>query len=242
MQYEKILAPLDAFDETVRRFQSEGGKGLNITVPFKVEACRLADELTPRSRAAGAVNTFVFRNDGTIFGDNTDGCGIVRDIACNLGHGFSGKRVLLLGAGGAVRGTLLPIIAEQPAAVMIANRTAARALELAQQFREQAGEVRLKGGGFADIEGGFDIIINGTTTSLLSEVPPLPPGIWAPDALAYDMYYKNEPTAFMLTALDAGARHAADGLGMLVEQGAESFYLWRGMRPDTAPVIVSLRN
>ena len=241
MSYEMILGPLDAFNDTVRKFRDEGGKGMNITLPFKIEAFRLADELTPRSRAAGAVNTFLFRADGTILGDNTDGFGIVRDITHNLGRSFTGQRVLLLGAGGAVRGALLPILAEKPAEIFIANRTASKAFDLVQQFEAYSGQTRMKSGGFSEVSGCFDLIINGTTSSLMSEVPPLPSAVWGNKSLAYDMYYQKDPTHFVLAALAAGVELATDGLGMVVEQGAESFYLWRGLRPDTAPVLAALR-
>jgi len=241
MHYGAILGPMDGFVEAIRQFQREGGKGMNITMPFKLEAFELADELTPRGRAAGAVNMYTLRADGTILGDNTDGFGIVRDITHNLGRSFAGKRVLLLGAGGAVRGALLPMLAEKPTEIFIANRTASKAVELAEQFGEHAGGTKLSGGGFADVSGRFDIVINGSASSMTGEVPPLLAGVWDADSLAYDMAYKKEPTAFVLAAQAAGVKQAADGLGMVVEQGAECFFLWRGTRPDTAPVIAALR-
>ena len=241
MHYGMILGPIDGFAEAVRQFQHEGGKGMNITVPFKLEAFKLADELTPRARAAGAVNTFTFRDDGSILGDNTDGYGIVRDITHNLGRSFTGKRVLLLGAGGAVRGALLPMLAENPSEIFIANRTESKAVEFAREFGELAGNTKLSGGSFSEASGCFDIIINGTASSLMGEAPPLADGVWDANSLAYDMYYKKEPTAFVLAAREAGVKLATDGLGMVVEQGAESFYLWRGVRPDTAPVIAALK-
>lgn len=242
LEYGAILGELDGFVAAVREFQKSGGLGMNITMPFKLEAFELADELTPRAKAAGAVNMFTLRADGTILGDNTDGCGIVRDITHNLGRSMTGKRVLLLGAGGAVRGAILPILAEKPAEIFIANRTASKAVELAETFKADAGETKLAGGGFADISGRFDIIINGSASSMTGDVPPLPAGVWDADSLAYDMAYKKEPTAFVLAARAGGAGLAADGLGMVVEQGAECFYLWRGVRPDTAPVIAALRQ
>lgn len=242
MEYGAILGPLDGFKDAVRQFQREGGKGMNITMPFKLEAFELADELTERGRAAGAINMFTLRADGTILGDNTDGFGITRDITHNLGRSFGGKRVLVLGAGGAVRGALLPFLAERPAEIFIANRTASKAVELAQQFGSHAKGCKLAAGGFADISGRFDLIINGSASSMTNEVPPLPAGVWDGDSLAYDMAYKKEPTAFVLAARAAGVGLAADGLGMVVEQGAECFCLWRGIRPDTAPVIRELRN
>ena len=241
MAYSAILGPLDGFVAAVRQFQRSGGKGMNITMPFKLEAFEMADELTPRGRAAGALNTFTFRADGTILGDNTDGFGIVRDITHNLDYSFAGKRVLVLGAGGAVRGALVPILEEKPGEIFIANRTASSAIELAQQFSEHANGILLAGGGFADIAGGFDIVINGSASSMTGEVPPLPADVWNTGALAYDMAYRKEPTSFVLAAREAGVKLTADGLGMVVEQGAECFFLWRGIRPDTAPVIAALR-
>lgn len=242
MEYGAIFGELDAFVSEVRAFQRSGGKGMNITMPFKLEAFEMADELTPRGRSAGAINMFTFREDGSILGDNTDGFGIMRDITHNLGVSLAGKRVLLLGAGGAVRGTLLPLFDEQPAEIFVANRTASKALELAAEFGAQAGAIKLAGGGFEAIQGAYDVIINGSASSMNNDVPPLPVGVWGADALAYDMAYKKEPTAFVLAAKAGGAMRAADGLGMVVEQGAECFYLWRGLRPDTAPVIAALRS
>jgi shikimate dehydrogenase len=241
MEYGAIFAELDGFVAGVREFQRSGGKGMNITMPFKLEAFELADEITPRGRAAGALNTFTFRADGSILGDNTDGFGILRDITCNLGRKVEGARVLLLGVGGAVRGTLPPLFDQKPAEVFIANRTASKAHALADEFREMGGTIKLAGGGFADIEGRFDVIINGSASSMTNEALPLPAGIWDAHTLAYDMAYKKEPTAFVLAALAGGAGQASDGLGMVVEQGAECFTLWRGVRPETASVIAALR-
>ncbi|MDQ7990595.1 MAG: shikimate dehydrogenase [Candidatus Dactylopiibacterium sp.] len=242
MAYGAILGEPGRFVEAVRAFQREGGRGMNITMPFKLDAFELADELTPRGRAAGAINMLTLREDGRILGDNTDGFGILRDITHNLGRSLKGARVLVLGAGGAVRGTLLPLFDEAPAEIFIANRTAAKAAELATAFASKAGAIALAGGGFADIAGRFDVVINGSASSMSNEVPPLPAGVWDADSLAYDMAYRKEPTAFVLAARAAGLRQTADGLGMVVEQGAECFFLWRGKRPDTAPVIAALRN
>jgi shikimate dehydrogenase len=241
IDYGMILGPLDGFADAVRQFQQAGGKGLNITVPFKLEAFRLADELTPRARAAGAVNMFSFRADGSILGDNTDGYGIVRDITHNLGRPLGGQRILLLGAGGAVRGALLPLLAEKPAALFIANRTPAKAVELAQEFAGHAGQTQLAGGSFAEAGGRFDIVINGTSSSVSDEAPPLAAEVWGCGTLAYDMYYQKTPTAFIRAAHAAGVQQTADGIGMVVEQGAECFYLWRGRRPQTAAVIAALK-
>ncbi|HEX5126244.1 MAG TPA: shikimate dehydrogenase, partial [Rhodocyclaceae bacterium] len=174
MEYGAILGPLDGFVEAVREFQRDGGRGMNITMPFKLEAFELADRLSERARMAGAVNMFTLENDGSIFADNTDGFGLVRDITHNLGRSFKNRRILLLGAGGAVRGVLLPFLAEQPAEIFVANRTAAKAVELAETFVAHAGTTRLAGGGFADIVGCFDMVINGSASSMTGEVPPMP--------------------------------------------------------------------
>lgn len=240
--YERILGARDRFSQHIEEFRSQGGKGLNITVPFKVEAFDLAGERTPRSRMAGATNTYLFRDNGEILGDNTDGVGIVRDIAGNLGHDFKNRRILILGAGGAVRGIILPILEEQPREIVIANRTPSTAQELAEVFSPFAGKTEISGGDFAGTRGHFDIIINGTSSSLSSQTLPLNRDIWSSESLAYDMVYQNRPTPFMDLARACGCGKISDGLGMLVEQGAESFFLWRGIRPDTAAVIRMLRT
>lgn len=233
LTYAAMLAPLDAFAGAVRAFRAQGGKGANVTVPFKEQAFTFAERLSPRAEAAGAVNTLSFLEDGVV-GDNTDGIGLVHDLIHNLGFELAGKRILLLGAGGAARGVVLPLLEHHPAELFIANRTAARAGDLARRFA-------CGGGGFEDLAGrSFDLIINATAASLAGEAPPLPEGIHAPGALAYDMMYGRE-TPFLRSAHLAGAR-CADGLGMLVEQAAEAFFVWRGVRPATAPVIAMLRN
>lgn len=240
LDYRAILVELGQFNAAVKEFREQGGKGLNVTVPFKRDAWRLVDERSPCASLAGAVNTIQLRADGSLYGDNTDGLGMVRDIRDNLGVNITGKRVLILGAGGAVRGVLGPVLQEQPAELMIANRTPERAQELADAFEEQG---RVEGCRFDDLDGvRFDIIINGTSASLKGEVPPLPEGILRTDAFCYDMMYAAAPTAFMRWAEEEGCEHIADGLGMLVEQAAESFLLWRGVRPDTAPVIKAVRE
>lgn len=238
--YTAILVEPERFPEALDEFQQGGGKGLNITVPFKQEAWRQAHERSARAERAGAVNTLVFRPDGARYGDNTDGVGMVRDLRQNHGATIAGRRVLVLGAGGAVRGVLEPLLAEQPARLVIANRTPAKAVELAQLFAD-AGPVA--GCGFDDLVGQqFDLIINGTAASLQGEVPPLPPAVLAEGGWCYDMMYGAEPTPFLRWAQQHGAAKTLDGLGMLVEQAAESFYLWRGVRPATAPVIEALRQ
>ncbi|MDD3674836.1 shikimate dehydrogenase [Thauera propionica] len=242
ISYEAILAPLDGFVATVQAFRAAGGRGMNVTVPFKLEAFALADRHTPRARAAGAVNTLAFGADG-ILGDNTDGAGLVRDLTVNLGCALQGRRVLLLGAGGAARGAILPLLGERPAVLAIANRTMAKAEELVRAFAADAGETRLSASSFAALAGqSFDVIINATAASLSDDVPPLPPGLYADGALAYDMMYGRGDTAFMAAARTDGAARVADGLGMLVEQAAESFTLWRGIRPDSRAVLAELRR
>lgn len=240
--YEAILAPLDGFVATVQAFRAAGGRGTNVTVPFKLEAFALADRHTPRARAAGAVNTLAFDADG-ILGDNTDGAGLVRDLTVNLDCPLQGRRVLLLGAGGAARGAILPILDERPTALVMANRTVARAEELARVFAAEAGDTQLSASSFAALAGqSFDVVINATAASLDDDVPPLPPGLYASGALAYDMMYGRGDTPFMTAARADGAARVADGLGMLVEQAAESFTLWRGVRPDSRAVLAELRR
>jgi shikimate dehydrogenase len=235
IRYEHLLAPVDGFAASVRDFIAVGGRGANVTVPFKLEAFALADERSTRADAAGAVNTLRFE-DGRIIGDNTDGVGLVRDIVVNAAIPVAGKRVLLLGAGGAARGVILPLLAEAPAELMIANRTVAKAQELLTHFAHPA----LKASRFEELDGVFDIVINATSASLSAELPPLPAVVLSSQTFAYDMMYGAQPTVFMQLAASCGAA-ARDGLGMLVEQAAESFFLWRAVRPDTRPVYDWLR-
>ncbi|MGY8525863.1 shikimate dehydrogenase [Paracidovorax citrulli] len=246
LRYDRIEAPLDGFADTVRGFFEAGGQGLNVTTPFKVQAFEMADRLTPRAEAAGAVNT-MWMEDGLLYGDNTDGVGLVRDIVDRLGVDLEGRRVLLLGAGGAAMGAMLPLIECQPERIVVANRTASRASDMLEEFAEAAGEagVELWGGGFDALAGlseddACDVVINATAGSLQGEVPPVPEALLGEGVLAYDMMYGAEPTVFLQYAAEQGAQ-VADGLGMLVEQAAEAFYLWRGVRPDTDPVLAALR-
>jgi shikimate dehydrogenase len=234
MRYDAILAPLDGFAGSVAEFAAAGGRGANVTVPFKEEAFRLADRLTPRAERAGAVNTLVFDGAG-ILGDNTDGAGLVADLTRNLQRPLAAKHILLVGAGGAARGVVEPLLAQAPATLVIANRTVSRAQQLAELF---GGRVRACG--FDALDAPFDVVINATAASLAGELPPLPPRVFGAGALAYDMMYGRD-TPFLAFARKHGAS-TADGLGMLVEQAAEAFYLWRGVRPDTAPVIAALRT
>lgn len=238
VSYDARLAPLDGFAASVRSFFAEGGRGCNVTVPFKEEAWALADRRSDRAAKAGAVNTLRREADGSLFGDNTDGTGLVRDLVLNAGVTINGRRVLLLGAGGAVRGVLSPLLAERPCEIVIANRTVAKARQLATLF---ADEGPVTAAAFDELQGPFDIVINGTSASLQGDLPPLPHGIFAVGALAYDMMYGAEPTVFLRWAAAQGAR-TRDGLGMLVEQAAEAFRLWRDVVPPTAPVLAELRD
>jgi shikimate dehydrogenase len=235
MDYVALLAPMDGFAGAVQAFFKAGGLGANVTVPFKEQAFALADVLSSRAQAAGAVNTLIFRDD-QIIGENTDGVGLVNDLRHNLGLTLQGKRILLMGAGGAARGVILPLLEQEVASLFVANRTADKAHALAHHF-----DAQVQGGGYPDLQGQqFDVVVNATAASLAGELPPMPDDLFAPGSMAYDMMYGKE-TPFMRFALDRGAR-VADGLGMLVEQAAEAFTLWRGVRPNTAPVIRQLRG
>ncbi len=240
IEYQKIQVDLGGFSQAVANFRGAGGCGLNITLPFKQEAFRLADECSPRAQLAEAVNTISFADDNKIVGDNTDGAGICRDIMFNLERPIAGRRILLLGAGGAVRGVLGPILEAHPELLVIANRTVDKAVELERHFSSARGVV---GCGLDDLAGQqFDIVINGTSASVADAVPSIPSTVFASGALAYDMMYGDRPTAFIEWAARHGAGQAADGLGMLVEQAAESFAIWHDRTPQTGPVIAALRQ
>ncbi|MEZ5536212.1 MAG: shikimate dehydrogenase [Thiolinea sp.] len=239
LSYVATEAPLDDFNGTVARFREAGGQGCNVTVPFKEQAWQLAGERSAFAQRAGAVNTLAFREDGSIYGDNTDGSGLVRDLKHNCQVELTGKRILLLGAGGAVRGVLEPLLAEQPHELFVANRTAAKAAALAEDFAD-AGNIR--GGGFEQVEGEFDLIINGTAASLQGEMPAIPVTCLAAGGVCYDMMYGAEPTAFMRWGLQHNAGQVIDGLGMLVEQAADAFRVWHGVRPETSAVLADLRQ
>lgn len=239
MQYRAVQVEMGQFAAVAERFFVEGGRGLNITVPFKRDAFAFADELSERARRAGAVNTLFADESGRIRGDNTDGVGLVRDMVANLGWMINGARLLLLGAGGAARGVLEPLLREKPSELLLLNRTPEKALDLAAEF-SSLGAVH--GGGFELMEGRqFDILINATSASLAGDLPPLAEGLLTERSCCYDMMYGAEPTVFMRWAALNTAWAVSDGLGMLVEQAAESFYLWRRQRPQTGPVIASLR-
>ncbi|WP_286717079.1 shikimate dehydrogenase [Thalassolituus sp. UBA2009] len=237
--YTAQLVPLDSFERALDKFFKHGGCGVNVTVPFKENAWRYADEFTPRAQRAQAVNTLKKMSDGRILADNTDGVGLVRDLTVNHGVTLTGKRILLLGAGGAVRGVLQPILEQQPAELIIANRTLSKAQTLAADFADLGN---IKAAAFDALDGSFDVIINGTSASLSGDLPPLSPAVLTAGTVCYDMMYSTQTTVFNQWALDHGVTKAIDGLGMLVEQAAEAFALWRDVRPETATVITVLRG
>jgi shikimate dehydrogenase len=239
IEYSRIDASPEAFERTVAEFFAKGGKGLNVTLPHKESAVRLASDLTPRAARAGAVNTLSPLAQGGLMGDNTDGLGLIRDLVYNFGVAIAGRRVLLLGAGGAARGVLIPLLGLQPRELVIANRSPMRAVALAAQF-EDGGNVR--GCGFGDLAGEpYDVVINASAASLAGEVPALAPEVVEAHSFCYDMAYGKDDTAFVRWAKERGCVRTAMGLGMLVEQAAESFFIWRGIRPDTAPVLAALK-
>jgi len=274
VEYGRILGNPDDFAGDVRRFVAEGGRGLNVTVPFKTDAFALLDDLSDHARAAGAVNTLIVRDGGLLRGDNTDGIGLIRDLAVNHGLEIAGKRILLLGAGGAARGVLRPLLEASPATLVIANRTAAKAELLANQIThtplerwgnrvavvpidaidartaseaESTSDARatpaIAGCGLDALQRHrFDLIINATSTGLDGQVPALPDNCLEDEGWVYDLLYADEPTPFCRWGRTRGATRSLDGLGMLVEQAAESFWLWRGVRPETGSVIAVLRG
>jgi len=240
MAYERLLGDLEDFEGDVRGFFEAGGRGLNVTVPFKERAFRLAAHLSERAGLARAVNTLLPDPDGQLRGDNTDGVGLVTDLGCNHRFDFAGARILLVGAGGAARGVIGPLLENRPAQLVIANRTADKALRLAA---ETATLGPVLGCGLDELAGRrFDLVVNATAAGLRGGVPALPEDCLADGGWTYDMMYASEPTAFVQWGQAHGAARALDGLGMLVEQAAESFWLWRGVRPDTEPVIGMLRG
>ncbi|WP_462320669.1 shikimate dehydrogenase [Halochromatium sp.] len=262
IEYGRILGDPNDFAGDVRHFVAEGGRGLNVTVPFKTAAFELLDDLSEQARAAGAVNTLIVRDGGLLRGDNTDGVGLLRDLIQNHGFALTGKRVLLLGAGGAACGVVRPLLQASPAELLIANRTASKAEALAEQAGSwrspesnpeagtaqgqsaiQSPSTRVRGSGLDGLAGQrFDLIINATSTGLNDQVPAIPDGCLDEGGWVYDLMYADELTPFCRWGQARGASRVLDGLGMLVEQAAESFWLWRGIRPRTAPVIALLRG
>ena len=237
IEYTAIEGPLEGFAGAVRAFRDAGGRGMSVTVPFKVQAYELADVRTERARRAGAVNALKFE-DGRIHADNFDGLGLVNDIQRNLRLPMRGKRVLLLGAGGAARGILLPFLAESPRELVIANRTVSKAQALAEQFGNPGN---LRACGYGEIgDASFDLVVNATSASLTGELPPVPASAFQPEGLAYELVYGKGMTPFLKLAKASGVERVADGVGMLVEQAAEAFFWWRGVRPATRPVMEKL--
>ncbi|MEP1217472.1 MAG: shikimate dehydrogenase [Marinobacter sp.] len=242
LEYTAIQAPHDGFADTVTGFFRRGGQGLNVTVPFKEQAWNLADRRTERAELAGAANTLYQDSNGLLTADNTDGKGLVMDLTENHCITLAGLRILVLGAGGAVRGVLGPLLTEKPSALVIANRTVAKAEGLVTMFEPLGEQTLLEACGFEQPSEPFDLIINGTSASLQGDLPPISANVIGAGTVVYDMMYSLQTTTFNQWALDHGATLVFDGLGMLVEQAAESFRIWRGVRPETRPVIDELRT
>jgi shikimate dehydrogenase len=240
MTYVALYSGLDEFESVVERFRENGGRGMNVTLPFKHRAFALAHERTARAEAAQAANTLTF-TESRIAADNTDGAGLVRDLVENLGCSLRGARILLLGAGGAAYGVCGPLLDERPSRLVVANRTVEKARTLCERFAAAHEDIALEAAGYSQLDAdSFDIVINATSAGLTGAMPALPPRVFAPGVLAYEMVY-GRMTSFIEFAARSGAR-TSDGLGMLVEQAAESFFVWRGVRPQTAAVIASLRR
>ncbi len=239
IEYTAQLAEIGQFETAVRNFIQHNGKGLNVTVPFKEDAWRLADHHSERAQRAGAVNTLVLQDDGRLFGDTTDGVGLARDLTKNHLVELEAKKILLIGAGGAVRGVLEALLAHRPALLVVANRTKSKAVQLMNDFADLGN---IQGCGLDELKGqSFDVVINGTSASLHGDLPPLPDALFNTNASSYDMMYAASATPFMVWSTKQGAGRVFDGLGMLVEQAAESFYLWRKVKPETQNVIKTIR-
>lgn len=242
IEYTKMLGPLGEFKATVDAFRASGGRGLNVTAPFKLDAYAYADECSTNAQLAGAVNCL--KLDGErVLGENFDGVGLVRDTTHNLGQPLAGRRVLLMGAGGAARGALLPFIAERPAELVIVNRSTEKAQALAAiGVRHAHAATRVRASSYGELEGSrFDVVFNATSASLRAELPPVPASVFADCALAYELAYAKGMTPFLRLAVNAGVSNHVDGVGMLAEQAAEAFAWWRGIRPATEIVIEQLR-
>lgn len=238
LRYDAVDVMPDQFLDHARQFFADGGRGANVTFPHKQAALALATELTPRARLAGSINTLAVLPSGGLLGDNTDGVGLVRDLVGRMGLSLRGQRILLLGAGGAARGVIAPLLEQHPAALMLTNRTVQRLEQVLSGFDAVANSLGVTLG-VAD-DGAFDLVINATSASHAGELPPTPAHAVHAGTVCYDMVYGHEGTAFTRWAQSAGARRAEMGLGMLVEQAAEAFYLWRGVFPDTAPVLAAI--
>ncbi len=240
LTYRAIEAPLEGFTDALHAFRREGGCGCNVTVPFKGDACSAADWLDPDAALAGAVNTLRWDESGRLLGFNTDGKGLLRDLQQNLSVELAGRRVLMVGAGGAAAGVIGPLLQAQPEELVVVNRTHQRAESLVEKFSAIA-DGRLKTAPLQTPGLGYDLVVNATSAGLTGEMPTLPDGLFGADGWAYDLVYADAPTAFLRWAAAAGASHRHDGLGMLVEQAAEAFFIWRGIRPETALIISGLR-
>jgi len=231
----------EAFNEAIQQFIQSGANGVNVTMPFKEMAWAMADNLTARAALAGAVNTLTFTDTGRIFGDTTDGIGLVNDLTINMKLKLKHKKILILGAGGAVKGVLQPLLEHEPSLVHIVNRTVQRADELVETFKDYGN---LSAGGYQQLPslGAFDIVMNATPANFNGDLPPILPEVFAAKCVAYDMSYAAEPTVFEVWCVNNGASKVCNGLGMLVEQAAESFFIWRNRRPDTKPVLAKLKT
>lgn len=238
LSYERLLVPLNGFPQALESFQEQGGRGVNVTTPFKLAAYSYATEHSIRAKKSGAVNTLKFQGEQVI-GDNTDGVGLCQDIVCNLGFVLAGKRILLIGAGGAARGVIGALLDEKPESLAITNRTPSKALALVQQFSDEGNVLALHKDEL--LSSNFDLIINASSASLNTELPDIPTQCFGPDCLAYDMVYSTGLTPFLALAAQLGAT-TANGIGMLVEQAAESFTFWRGVRPETSTVLAQMRQ
>ncbi len=239
IQYELLQVGPDKLEVAVRQFQRTGGRGLNVTVPHKAEAAKLCDHLSERASTAGAVNTLSFR-DGEIFGDNTDGIGLLRDLVINHGLTLEGMNILILGAGGATRGIVGPLLEMQPKSLRIANRTIGKAEALVEHF-SHFGSVSACSFNHVPVDEPYDLIVNATSAGMKGETPPYPEAAVSPTTFCYDLAYGLKPTPFSVWAREHGAGKSVMGWGMLVEQAAESFLIWRGVRPDTAPVLKQMK-
>jgi len=237
--YSAMQVPLDGFESAVKNFFTKSGKGLNITVPFKEQAFKVADKLTIRAQTAQAVNTLILQEDGTILGDNTDGAGLVGDLIKNHKVPLKGQRILVIGAGGAVRGILQPFLSEQPDSITVVNRTFEKAQILAKSFNEFGNISACE---FDELNQPFDVIINGTSASLSGQLPPIPQCVIDENTVVYDMMYGKELTPFLRWSQENGAAKVLDGLGMLVGQAAVSFELWRNEQPDSQAVLLNMRK
>ena len=250
MQYDRIQVDTGGFDQAVSHFAAHGGAGLNVTVPYKVEAWKMCksehNTISKRADLAEAVNTLKFEQNGSVSGENTDGAGLVNDLENNIGLELANLLILIIGAGGAARGIIDPILDCAPACITIANRTVSKASTLIERFTDQVEKspvTRLRACALSDIpDQPYDLIINGTAASLEGNLPGIDPACLSPNSTVYDMMYSPQPTIFMSWALSCGVSQAHDGFGMLVEQAAESFFIWHGQRPQTAPVIQAMRK